>query len=441
MSRAIQLRTEIPGPRSRALAERRAVALPRGVGSTAPIYVESASGATVTDADGNVFLDFAGGIGTMNVGHANPEVVRAAQAQLERFTHACFAVAPYEAYVALAERLNAIAPVSGPAKTMLANSGAEAVENAVKIARRATGRPAVVVFEHAFHGRTLLGMTMTSKVAPYKSGFGPFAPDVHRLPFPYAYRTPEGSETALDAAACRRMLEEFFLTHCPAEQVACVVIEPVLGEGGFVVAPPEWLRELAAVCRERGIVFVLDEIQTGFGRTGRMFAANHWGIEADLVTMAKSMGGGLPISAVTGRSELMDAAQPGGLGGTYVGNPVACAAALAAIDFLERERIPERAAAIGERVGVRFEQWRDRFEHVGDARGLGAMRALELVKSKGTKEPDKERLAAVVKRAYERGLLLVSAGTYGNVIRTLMPLTISDDELNEGLEVLEDALG
>ncbi len=436
MARTIQLRTAIPGPRSLALSERRAAALPRGVGSTVPVWAERAAGATVTDVDGNVFIDFAGGIGTMNVGHAQPDVTRAAREQIERLTHVCFAVAPYEGYLRLAEKLNEIAPAAGPKRTMLANSGAEAVENAVKIARRATGRPAVVVFEHAFHGRTLLGMSMTSKVQPYKFGFGPFAPDIHRLPYPYAYR----SDGPLDGAACRALFDGFFAAYCPAESVACVVIEPVLGEGGFVVAPPEWLRELAAICREKGIVLVLDEVQTGFCRTGRMFAAEHYGIEGDLVTMAKSMGGGFPISAVTGRADLMDAAQPGGLGGTYVGNPVACAAALAAIEFLERERIAERATRVGEIVRARFESWRDRFEHVGDARGLGAMRALELVRTKAAKEPDKERVAKVVKTACERGLLLLSAGTHGNVLRTLMPLVISDEQLEEGLEVLGDVL-
>lgn len=434
MAPTIQLRSEIPGPRSRALMARRQSAIPRGLGNTVPVFAERASGATVTDVDGNVFLDFAGGIGTMNVGHANPAVVAAAQAQLERFTHVCFAVVMYEGYVALAEKLNAITPGSFAKRTILANSGAEAVENAVKIARRATGRSAVLVFEHGFHGRTLLGMSMTSKVLPYKQGFGPFAPEVYRLPFPYEYR----SETPLDAAACRTLLEEFFTGYVSADQVACVVIEPVVGEGGFIAAPREWLRELAAICKEKGIVFVADEVQTGFARTGKMFACEHYGIEPDLMTLAKSMGGGLPISAVVGRAEIMDATHVGGLGGTYIGNPVACAAALAAIEQLEG--LPGRAAEIGEMVRARFESWRNRFEHVGDARGLGAMRAIELVKSKHGKEPDKERVARVVKRAYENGLILISAGNHGNVIRTLMPLVITDDELAEGLDVLEQAL-
>ena len=433
---AIRLRTEIPGPRSRALFERRRAAVSASLGHSTPVFIERGEGARVIDVDGNALLDFAGGIGTLNVGHAQPGVVEAAREQLGRFAHACFAVTPYESYVALAEKLNAIAPGRGPKKTMLANSGAEAVENAVKIARRATGRSAVVVFEHGFHGRTLLGMSMTSKVAPYKQGFGPFAPEIYRLPFPYEYR----ADGPLDAAACRRAFDELFSGYVAADQVACVVIEPVVGEGGFIVAPPDWLRELAAICREQGIVLVVDEVQTGFARTGKLFACEHYGIEPDLVTLAKSMGGGLPISAVTGRADLMDAAQVGGLGGTYVGNPVACAAALAAIDVIERGRLWERAAAIGERVRARFESWRDRYEQVGDARGLGAMRALELVVDKASRTPDKRRTSAAVQRAYEHGLLLISAGTHGNVIRTLMPLVITDAELDEGLEVLEHAI-
>ena len=430
---SIRLKTALPGPRSAALAARRAQAVPRGVGHSAPIYADTARGALVTDVDGNVLIDFAGGIGTLNVGHANPEVVRAAADQLGRFTHTCFSVAPYEGYVALCEKLNAIAPGRGPKKTLLANSGAEALENAVKIARHATGREAVVVFEHAFHGRTLLAMTMTSKVRPYKFGFGPFAPEVYRLPFPYAYRGYEpGSAGA--------MLQEFFLTQVAAEKVACVVIELVLGEGGFVVAPPEFVDALARACREHGILLVVDEVQTGFGRTGKTFACEHYGVEPDLVTLAKSLAGGLPLSAVTGRAEVMDSAQVGGLGGTYAGNPVSCAAALAAIAFMEKHRLAERAGAIGRAVETRFRGFLERFPFVGDARGLGAMRALELVKDRGTKEPDKERTDRVIRKAYESGLLLVGAGTHGNVIRTLMPLVVTDEELAEGLDVLEHAL-
>ena len=435
MSRSIVLKTAVPGPRSVALAARRQAAVPAGIFHATPIFAERAEGALLTDVDGNTFIDFAGGIGTLNVGHANPEVVRAASSQLARFTHTCFSVAPYEGYVALAEKLNRITPGSFAKKTMLVNSGAEALENAVKIARSFTGREAVVVFDHAFHGRTLLTMSMTSKVRPYKFGFGPFAPEVYRLPYPYPYRSPFA-----DAAAYREAVEEFFLTHVAAEKVACLVLELVLGEGGFVVAPPEAVAFLARFCRDHGILLVIDEVQTGFGRTGRMFACEHYGIEPDLLTTAKSIAGGLPLSAVTGRADVMDRAPLGGLGGTYTGNPVACAAALAAIEFLEKARLPERAAEIGRRVEARFRAFFDRFPFVGEARGLGAMRALELVADRASKEPDKKRTDLALRKAYENGLIVLSAGTHGNVIRTLMPLVISDDQLDEGLEVLERAL-
>jgi 4-aminobutyrate aminotransferase/(S)-3-amino-2-methylpropionate transaminase len=435
MPRSIVLKTAVPGPRSSELFRRREAAVAAGIAHATPIFAERACSALVTDVDGNVLIDFAGGIGTLNVGHANPAVVAAAREQLGRLTHTCFSVAPYESYVALAERLNRITPGSFAKKTMLANSGAEAVENAVKIARSATGREAVVVFDHAFHGRTLLTMSMTSKVRPYKFSFGPFAPEVYRLPFPYPYRMPYGGLIGWMSA-----VEEFFFTQVAAEKVACVVMELVLGEGGFVVAPPEAVAFLSRLCHANGIVFVVDEVQTGFGRTGRLFASEHYGVEPDLITMAKSLGGGLPISAVTGRAEIMDRAPVGGLGGTFTGNPVSCAAALAALDFIEEHRLDERAAEIGRIVESRFHGFFERFPFIGDARGLGAMRALELVKDRNGKEPDKDRTSAVLRKACENGLILLSAGTYGNVIRTLMPLTITDDELQEGLEVLEHAL-
>lgn len=436
--RAIELRTEVPGPQSRALMARRQAAIPGGIGHSAPVFVASAEGALLRDVDGNTFIDFAGGIGTLNVGHAHPAVVEAARAQLARFTHACFAVTPYESYVELAERLNQAVPGAFAKKTLFANSGVEAVENAVKIARRATGREAVVVFEHAFHGRTLLGMSMTSKVQPYKLGFGPFAPEIYRLPYPYLYRRPAGA--LADEAAFRRELEEFFATHVAAQKVACVVMELVLGEGGFVVAPPAYVKVLLELCRQHGILFVADEIQTGFGRTGRMWAMEHYGIEPDLTTLAKSMAGGLPLSAVTGRAELMDAAQVGGLGGTFVGNPVACAAALAVMDLYAEPSFLARAALLGAKIEARLASVAARHDCVGEVRGLGAMRALELVKSRATREPDKERTAATIRRACERGLLLLSAGTHGNVIRTLMPLVITDEQLEEGFDVLEQSL-
>jgi 4-aminobutyrate aminotransferase / (S)-3-amino-2-methylpropionate transaminase / 5-aminovalerate transaminase len=435
MPKSIVLATEVPGPRSRALGARRASAVARGVSNLTPVFAATASGATVTDVDGNTFLDFTGGIGTLNVGHSHPAVVAAAAAQLRKFTHTCWAVAMYEPYLELAETLNRITPGAFAKKTVLFNSGAEATENAVKIARHATGRPAVVVFEHAFHGRTLLALSMTSKVKPYKTGFGPFASEIYRLPFPYEYRLGQQ-----DAATYGAELAEFFSTHVDPDRVACVIMELVLGEGGFVPAPAAFVDELLKVCRAHGILFVADEVQTGFCRTGKMFASAHYDLEPDLVVLAKSLGGGLPLSAVVGRAEVMDSAQVGGLGGTYAGNPVACAAALAVIAILEEQRLDRRAAAIGEAVAARCAEWQRRFAIVGDARGLGAMRAIELVKDRATKEPDKERTGKILKRCYETGLLAISAGTYGNIIRALMPLIISDEQLAEGLDVLERAL-
>jgi len=436
MSRSIELKTAIPGPRSAELHERRRQSVPRGISHMTAVCADRGEGAVVVDLDGNRLLDFAGGIGTLNVGHANPDVVAAAGAQLAKLTHTCFAVALYEGYVELAEKLNEITPGRFEKKTMLVNSGAEAIENAVKIARHHTGREAVLVFEHAFHGRTLLTMSMTSKVRPYKLGFGPFAPEIYRLPYPYTYRYP----IAADAAAYERTLRDFFSTHVAAEKIACVVLELVLGEGGFVVAPRDAVQAIEQICRERGILLVIDEVQTGFGRTGRMFACEHYGIEPDLLATAKSLGGGLPISAVTGRAEYMDSAEPGGLGGTYSGNPVACAAALAAIEFLESRHLCDRAVEIGRQVEERFRCFYDRFPFIGEARGLGAMRALEIVKDRATKEPDRDRTDRILRKACENGLILISAGTYGNVIRTLMPLVITDEQLQEGLEVLEHAL-
>ncbi len=433
---SIHLVTGVPGPRSRVLMARRQAAVALGVGHATPVFAEHGEGAVLVDVDGNHLLDFAGGIGSLNAGHCPPEVVAAIRAQAGRLLHSCFSVAPYEGYVALAERLNALAPGAFAKKTMLANSGAEAVENAVKIARRATGREAVVVFEHAFHGRTLLGMSLTSKVKPYKLGFGPFAPEVYRLPYPYLYRR----EAPADRNSFRVEIEDFFTAQVAPERVACVVMELVLGEGGFIVAPPEYVDELTDFCRRHGILFVADEIQTGFGRTGKMLASEHYGLEPDLITLAKSLAAGLPISAVVGRAELMDAAQVGGLGGTYGGNPVACAAALAVLELFDRARLVERAAVIGREIGARFAAFAARFATVGEARGLGAMWALELVSDRTAKTPGKEQTQEVLRRALERGLLLLSAGTHGNVIRLLMPLVTTDEQLTEGLDVLESSL-
>jgi len=437
---AIELKTELPGPRSRALFARREAAVPRGPYNACSIFVKEGKGAVVTDVDDNRLLDFAGGIGCLNVGHANEEVVKAATAQLGRFTHGCFHVTPYESYVSLAERLNALTPGAFPKKTVFANSGAEAVENAVKIARAATGRPAVLAFEDGFHGRTLLALSLTSKVHPYKAGFGPFAPEVYRAPYAYCYRCSYHLTHPSCAVACVDALEDVFKRYVEADQVAAVIVEPVLGEGGFVVPPSDYLPKLRALTAKHGILLVADEVQTGFGRTGKLFAVEHTGVVPDILITAKSLAGGLPLSAITGRAEVMDAPGVGGLGGTFGGNPVALAAAHAVLDQMETGALFARAQAIGATVAKRAAAWKERSPLVGDVRGLGAMWAIELVKDRATKAPAKDETAAVSKRGYERGLVTITAGTYGNVIRTLMPLVITDAELGEGLDVLEACL-
>lgn len=441
MSRAIRLLTDIPGPNSRALGDERRRYVSAGVSEARHgVFVHSGEGARVTDVDGNTFLDMTGGIGCLNAGHSAPRVLARAAEQLARLQHAAFMTLPYEPYVALARKLCAIAPVPQPAKAALFNSGAEAVENAVKIARRATGRPAVLAFDPGFHGRTLLALTMTSKTAPYKDGFGPFAPEVHRFPIPDPFRRPRGlSEEAFVAAAIADF-HRFLKSSVSPASIACAVIEPVLGEGGFIVPPQAFLDDLARTCREHGIVLVADEVQSGFGRTGRMFGCEHSGLRPDLVVLAKSMSNGFPVSAVVGRAALMDAPQPGGLGGTFGGNPVACAAGLGAIETIEEEGLLVRAEALGARTAARFGGFAARFPFVGDARGLGAMRAIEIVRDRETREPDKKRTERVIDLAATRGVLLLSAGLYGNVIRTLMPLVMTDAELDEALDVLEACL-
>jgi 4-aminobutyrate aminotransferase/(S)-3-amino-2-methylpropionate transaminase len=432
--------TEMPGPRSREWFDRRAAAVPQGVANVHPIVTARASGAIIEDVDGNRLIDFATGISVLNVGHTAPEVVRAAQEQLERDTHSCFHVTANEPYIELAERLNAIAPGAAPKKTMFANSGAEAVENAVKIARRSTGRDAVITFDHAFHGRTLLAMTLTAKVMPYKQGMGPFAPEVYRLPFPYPYRWPTGAENAAREALAYATDEMH--KHIGEENIAAVIVEPIQGEGGFVVPAPGFLKGVAAFCAEHGILFVADEIQSGMGRAGRWFAIEDEGVVPDLVTSAKSLGGGLPISAVTGRADVMDSVHVGGLGGTYGGNPVAAAAALAVLDRIERDGLLERSRTLGERLLGRLREMQDRHPAIGDVRGRGMMTAIELVADRHTKEPlDGDTGTKVIRRSLENGVVILKAGTYDNVIRLLPPLTIDESLLDEGLGVLDDALG
>ncbi|HEU5153764.1 MAG TPA: 4-aminobutyrate--2-oxoglutarate transaminase [Gemmatimonadales bacterium] len=441
MPPVIDLKTAIPGPKSQALNARRAKAVPRGVPSTTPLAVVHAENAVVTDADGNRLIDFGGGIGVVNAGHRNPRVVEAVRQQLDHFTHVCFPVSTYEPYVELAEKLNALTPGSHEKRTFFVNSGAEAVENAVKAARHFTGRQAIVCFEHAFHGRTYLAMALTSKVMPYKKGFGPFAPEVYRMPFPYCYRC-DGSAAESGGTCCmasREYLEQQFAAMVDPQSVAAIIMELELGEGGFVPAPPEFVKTLAAFAKDHGILFIADEIQTGFGRTGKMFASEHYGLVPDLMTTAKSLAGGLPLAAVTGRADVLESAQPGGLGGTYGGNPLACAAALAVLDAMKEDRLAERGAKIGERIRARFQKWAERFPQVGDVRGLGGMIAIELVTDRTTKAPAKELTGKLLAESLKRGVILLSAGTLGNVVRVLVPLTVEDAVLDEGLEAMERA--
>ena len=398
-----------------------------------PVMIERGEGATLTDVDGNTFIDFTGGVGCLNVGHAHPRVVEAVQEQAAKFFHTDFTIVPYETYVTLAERLVATAPISGPAKVAFFNAGTEAVENAVKFARAYTKRPAVIAFEGGFHGRTLLSLSLTSKTHPYKAGLGPFAPEVYRLPFAQDYRGPRAAE-ALAA------LERAFVTSVAAETVAAIVVEPVQGEGGFVVAPPEFLEGLRRICDDNGIVLVVDEVQTGYGRTGKMWGIEHYDVEPDLMTIAKSIAAGLPLSGVIGKAEIMDAPGDSAIGGTYVGNPVAQAAALAVLDVFEDESLVERAGQIGETIRGRMQTWQQRWDAIGDVRGLGAMLAIELVHDRATKDPAPELASAVVDAASERGLLLLKSGIYSNCIRVLVPLVISEGELDEALGVWEDAL-
>src|SRR5881392_4138456 len=433
VTRSIELKTEIPGPRSREILERKARVVAEPLSVFLPVVVEEGHGATVTDVDGNTFIDFTGGVGCLNVGHSHPQVVAAAQEQLARFSHTDFTILPYEVYVTLAERLCELAPVRKPAKAGFFNAGAEAVENAIKFSRAYTKRPAVIGFEGGFHGRTLLAVSLTSKTHPYKAGLGPFAPEVYRVPFPNAYRGPSADEAFA-------ALERALITQVAAETVAAIVVEPVQGEGGFIVAPPEFLQGVRELCDEHGIVFVADEVQTGFGRTGRMWGIEHSGVEPDLVTLAKSIAMGLPLSAVIGKAEIMDAPGDSAIGGTYVGNPVAQAAAVAVLDVFEEEDLTARAAAIGDTIRSRMLAWQERWDAIGDVRGLGAMLAIELVRDRVTKEPDADTATAVVEAAAERGLLLLKSGIYSNCIRVLTPLVISDAELDEALSVWEQAL-
>ncbi len=432
-TKTIDLETAIPGPRSQEILARKQRVIAGPLSIFLPVVIERGEGATLTDVDGNTFIDFTGGVGCLNVGHASPRVVEAVQEQAAKFFHTDFTIVPYETYVTLAERLIALSPFSGPAKAAFFNAGTEAIENAIKFARSYTKRPAVIAFEGGFHGRTLLAMSMTSKTHPYKAGLGPFAPEVYRLPFAQDYRGPSAAE-ALAA------LERALVTHVAAESVAAIVVEPIQGEGGFVVAPREFMQGLRRICDDNGIVLVVDEVQTGFGRTGKMFAIEHYGIEPDLITVAKSIAAGLPLSGVIGKAEIMDAPADSAIGGTYVGNPVAQAAALAVLDVFEEDGLVERAVQLGETIRARMDGWAARWDAIGDVRGVGAMLAIELVHDRETKDPAPELASAIVEAAAERGLLLLKSGIYSNCIRVLVPFVISEPELDEALGVWEQAL-
>ena len=447
----INLRTTVPGPKSKALherrarlrdpaaRERRAAAVPRGLSHSTPVYVAKAEGAALEDVDGNRYIDFAGGIGCINVGHRSEQVVAAIQHQLDSFLHTCVQVTPYEGYVRLAERLNQLTPGKFKKKTLFVNTGAEAVENAVKIARAYTRRTSIIAFEDAFHGRTMMTLALTSKTHPYKAGFAPFPGDVYRIPFAYCYRCSYSLTYPSCDLFCARRLEDTFKRVVAAEDVAAVIAEPVLGEGGFIVPPSDYFQVLIDLCHKHGVLFIADEVQSGMGRTGKLFASEHYGIEPDILVTAKSLGGGLPLASVTGREEIMDAPGPGGLGGTFAGNPLSCAAALAVLDIFQTENLLDRANELGVAFQRRAREWQKRWPMIGDIRGLGGMQAIELVRAGDKREPAAEETKKISQYCYEHGLITITAGTYSNVIRVLVPLVVTDAQMDEGMSVLESA--
>ena len=429
-----------PATTNATLGEARNNVIAKGFVSASNCYIAEAKGASLIDVEGREYLDFGGGIAVMNVGHSHPKVVAAIQEQAERFTHTCFMVTPYETPVVLADRLCKMLPGDFPKAAMFANSGAEAVENAIKIARYQTQKPAIIAFENGFHGRTLLTMSLTSKVKPYKFGFGPYAPEVYRMPFAYCYRCPYNLTYPACDVACAEALNDFFVSYVAPEATAAIIFEPVQGEGGFIAPPEAYFRRLKAICERNQVLFIADEIQTGMGRTGTMFAMEHYGVTPDLTTVAKSLAAGMPLSAVVGRKEIMDAVHPSGIGGTYGGNPVACAAALAVMDAFEEEDLLDRARTLGRRVQERLKAFEEEFELIGDVRGIGPMMAMELVTDRVKKTPAGEAAKSLVKYCFDHGLVLLACGSYGNVIRLLMPLVISDEQLDRGLGIIYDGL-
>lgn len=436
----IRLVTEVPGPRSREVLARKDRHVAAAFSVHAPVVIDHGRGALVTDIDGNTFIDLTGGIGVLNVGHCHPQVTAAVHRQVDRFLHTDFTVIPYESLVALAERLAPRAPVGQPAKCAFFNSGAEAVENAIKIARAYTRRPAIIAFEGAFHGRTMMAMTLTSKSKPYRAGFGPYAPEVYRVPYAYCYRCPIRATYPECGVACADLLDRMLELFVAPEDTAAVIVEPVQGEGGFVVPPPEYLGRVAEICQKYGVLLIADEVQTGLGRTGRLFALEHSGVRADLVTVAKSLAAGIPLSGVVGRAEVMDAPGDNRIGGTYVGSPVGCVAALEVLDIMEREDLPGRAQRLGRTMRDRFEAMRDSHPLIGDVRGLGAMVGIELVQDSATKEPAPRETSEVLRRCMQKGVIPLKCGLYGNVIRMLVSLVITEEQLAEALDVMEEAI-
>ncbi|NHM29321.1 4-aminobutyrate--2-oxoglutarate transaminase [Neobacillus terrae] len=435
--KSINIKTSLPGPKAAELLERKNKNVPKGPFNTIQTFASKAEGALITDVDGNTFIDFAGAIGTLNAGHCPPRVVEALHRQIDSYLHPCFHVMMYEPYIELAETLNSITPGNHDKKTFFLSSGAEAVENAVKIARKYTGRKAIISFERGFHGRTYMAMSLTSKVKPYKYEFGPFVPDTYKWAYPYYYRSEFLTVEQLDEALLKRF-ETFFQSEVPPEDVAAVIMEPVQGEGGFVIPSRKFVQGVKALCEKYGILFIADEVQTGFGRTGKMFAIEHSDVIPDLITMSKSIGAGLPISAVTGRAEIMDATNVGEIGGTYGGSPLGCVAALEVIKTIQEEDLLERANLIGKVFKERFD--RLQVEQIGEVRQLGAMCAIEFVKDRASREPNKELVQRVVQDCHQNGLVVMTAGLYGNIIRLLVPLVVTDSQLNEGIAVLEKAI-
>ncbi len=427
-------------PTNSSLHELRNQVIAKGNVSGTDRYIAHARGAVLTDVEGNDYLDFGGGIAVMNVGHSHPKVVAAIKEQAEKFTHTCFMVTPYEGPVRLAEKLIAAVPGDSPKSVMLVNSGAEAVENAVKIARYYTKKPAIIAFEGAFHGRTLMGMTLTSKVNPYKLGLGPFAPEVYRMPFAYCYRCPYGREYPGCDVECADKLNDFFVNHVAAEQTAAIIFEPVQGEGGFVAPPKEYFQRLQAICRKNNVLMIADEVQSGMGRTGTMFAMEQYGVEADLTTSAKSLAAGMPLSAVVGKKEIMDSVHASGIGGTYNGNPLSCAAALAVFEIFEEEKLLEKGKKLGAMLRESLLAMQQECDLIGDVRGLGPMVAMELVKDKKTKEPAGAETKALVKYCLDRGVIILACGAYGNIIRFLMPLVMTEEQLQQGIDIVRQGL-